>query len=332
MSRAPIALLALSLALTSNSALAFGAVGHMAVGAIADKLLAGTNAAKRARAILGTNLKTAAVWADCAKGVGSASFKYSGAGHYPECAIYENPASERQMEAYVRRNVGNCPPAFSTEVCHKQYHYTDVATQRTAYVKGQVGTSRQDIVAAISAAIAVLQDKPSPEPFKITSKKEALRLLSHFVGDIHQPLHVVAVYLDASGNVIDPDQGVFNPQTETTGGNDLFVGSKKLHGLWDTVTGAVNADTPSDATIEAAKVVPVTVGPLPDWSTTWATETLTVGNVAFDRLAYSSEDPSNHYQVTLPPDYAKARAKMQADQVVKAGARLAQILKAIWPD
>ena len=332
MPRTPIALLALALALTSNSAFAFGAVGHMAVGAIADKLITGTNAAKRARAILGTNLKTAAVWADCAKGVGTASFKYSGEGHYPECAIYENPASERQMEAYVRRNVGNCPPAFSKEVCHKQYHYTDVATQRAAYVKGQVGTSGQDIVAAISAAITVLQDKPSPDPFKISSKKEALRLLTHFIGDVHQPLHVVAVYLDASGNVIDPDQSVFNPQTETTGGNDLFAGSSKLHGLWDTVTGAVSADTPSDGTIGAANAVPATAGPLSDWSAAWATETLTVGKVAFVGLTYSSEDSKNHYQVTLPPGYSGVRAKLQSDQVVKAGARLAQILKAIWPD
>lgn len=324
---------AISLLVFSTSATAFGAVGHMAVGSVADTLLVGTKAGKQARAILGTNLKTASVWADCAKGVSSSSFKYQGAGKYPECELYEkDPASIKQMEAYVRRNVGNCPPAFSTEVCHKQYHYTDVATQRAAYVKGQVGTSDQDIVAAISAAISVLQGKPSPEPFKIASKKEALRLLSHFVGDIHQPLHVVSVYLDASGNVVDPDQGTFNPQTETTGGNDLLVGSKKLHGVWDTVTGAVNADTPTAATMAAARAVPMTAGAMSEWSTAWATETLNLGKVAFEGLAYSKEDSSNHHSVKLPDGYSKKKADLQKAQVAKAGARLAQILQSIWPD
>jgi hypothetical protein len=70
----------------------------------------------------------------------------------------------------------------------------------------------QDIVAAVSAAIAVLQGKDLPAPFKFASKKEALRLLAHYVGDIHQPLHVAAVYVDAGGHVIDPDMGTFDPQ------------------------------------------------------------------------------------------------------------------------
>ncbi|WP_409362753.1 S1/P1 nuclease [Bradyrhizobium sp. CIR18] len=32
-------------------------------------------------------------------------------------------------------------------------------------------------------------------------KKEALFVLSHLVGDLHQPLHVGAVYLDSAGHV-----------------------------------------------------------------------------------------------------------------------------------
>lgn len=30
-------------------------------------------------------------------------------------------------------------------------------------------------------------------------------LIAHFVGDLHQPLHVGAVYLHANGVVVDPD-------------------------------------------------------------------------------------------------------------------------------
>ena len=36
--------------------------------------------------------------------------------------------------------------------------------------------------------------------------REALRLLAHYVGDIHQPLHVAAVYLDREGRVVDPSR------------------------------------------------------------------------------------------------------------------------------
>src|SRR6202035_4149196 len=57
----------------------------------------------------------------------------------------------------------------------------------------------------IGAAIAVLRDKPAPPPFSILDKKEALLMLTHFVGDLHQPLHVASAYLDADGRFVDPD-------------------------------------------------------------------------------------------------------------------------------
>jgi S1/P1 Nuclease len=313
-------------------AFAWGPKGHMTVGTIADKLIAGTNAAREVRRILGSNLRTASVWADCAKGVNPTTFKYGGEGQFPECAIYENRASERQMEEFVRRNVHNCMAPHNTEVCHKQYHYTDVAIQRNVYMKNQVGTTNQDIVSAVSAAILVLQGNNSPAPFNLASKKEALRLLAHYVGDIHQPLHVGAVYLDATGHVVDPDQGVFNPKTETHGGNDLFIGTKKLHGEWDAVAAPIAADPPSGAVLNQARSIPITAGSTSVWSTAWATETLTVSKGAFQGVTYSNEDSHDHYRIQVPQGYNTMKTRIQQDQIVKAGARLAQILKQIWPD
>jgi hypothetical protein len=318
--------------LASLQTLAWGPAGHMTVGSIADGLIAGTNTAKQVRKILGTNLRTAAVWADCAKGVNPKTFKYEGEGKFPECKIYENSDSEKMMEAFVKRNVGNCISPPDAEVCHKQYHYTDVAIQRNAYMQGKVGTSDHDIVSAVSAAISVLLDKGSPQPFQITSKKEAIRVLAHYVGDIHQPLHVAAVYIDPSGHVVDPDMGVFNPRTETHGGNDLFAGTKKLHGEWDTVTGSFTSESPSPAVLMKARSIPVTAGPISGWSTIWATETLLLGKQAFNGITYSSEAANGHYKITLPPHYDTFRISTQQDQVIKAGARLAQILKQIWPE
>jgi hypothetical protein len=68
------------------------------------------------------------------------------------------------------------------------------------------------------------------------------------------------------------------------------------------------------------------------WSTAWATETLVLGKMAYNGITYSAEDAHNHYQITLPAGYNTMKTQIQRDQVVKAGARLAQILREIWPD
>jgi hypothetical protein len=283
------------IALCSQLAFAWGPTGHMTVGTIADQLIAGTNAAKQVKKILGSNLRTAAVWADCAKGVSETTLKYGGDGHYQECAVYENDASKKQMEAYVKRNLTNCNPGPKEEKCHWQYHYTDVALQRSQYAKNVVGTSDHDVVSAISAAIAVLEGGASPVPFHFASKREALRVLVHYVGDIHQPLHLTAVYLHANGQVVDPDQGTFKPDTATRGGNDIFDKAKKLHGEWDDVPASLRADQLLPGALGEARAVPGTSGALSGWSTAWATETLVDGKAAFKGLSYSQEDAKHHY-------------------------------------
>ncbi|MCG2595587.1 S1/P1 nuclease [Ramlibacter sp. XY19] len=326
--------------LAAAQAGAWNAAGHRAVGTIADRLIAGTPAAIEVRKILGSNLRTAAVWADCAKGVSTTTFQYQGAGAFPECAIYENPASQKQMEAFVRRNHANCTSPHNTESCHKQYHYTDVAIQRSEYRAGYVGTSEQDLVAAINAALAVLQDRAPAPPFHIAGKREALRLLAHYVGDIHQPLHVAAVYVDRQGKVVDPDEGSFDPRSETHGGNDLLLQvvqggvpkTIKMHGDWDNVHGAVPWDQPPAAVLKQARAVAKTTGDLSTWSTAWATESLRLGAKAYAGLQYAPESPAHQHATTLPAGYAdEVRTPAQREQVVKAGARLAQLVRALWP-
>jgi hypothetical protein len=68
-----------------------------------------------------------------------------------------------------------------------------------------------------------------------------------------------------------------------------------------------------------------------EWSQSWATETLGKGKKAFQDLTYSEEDPAHHYTVTLPPGYTALRGDVQRTQILRAGARLAQILTSIWP-
>src|SRR6185295_2938525 len=92
--------------------------------------------------------------------------------------------------------------------CHTLYHFLDLAIQRDAYRDGLVGTTSYDIVHAINAAVTVLRQPAcsgphppttpipaAPGRFSLTCR-QALMLLVHMVGDLHQPLHVGALYLD----------------------------------------------------------------------------------------------------------------------------------------
>ena len=312
---------------------AWSAAGHETVGAIADRLIADTPAAGQVGAILGTDLRTASVWADCAKNVSlqEGQFVYTVDARYRECRPFEDAAGEARMVDFVRRNWDACHPAAGAEPCHKQYHYTDVAIERGRYARGEVGTSDHDIVAATGAAIRVLEGHPAPPPFSIKDKKEALLLLAHLVGDIHQPLHVGAVYLNASGQLVDPDRGAFDPATGTRGGNLLRDGRRVLHTEWDGVPNDLRPDEFGVRGAAEARNVPLTRGSLAGWPTRWASETLEVAHAAFRDVSFEAPDGAEHsWSMIVPADYAERREALQRRQLVLAGARLAQVLEKIF--
>jgi hypothetical protein len=329
----------LAASLVSAQAAAWGPDGHHTVGAIADKLIAGSNAATEVNTILGgLSLQDAAVWADCAKGVDpTKDYQYTSEGRFPECQIYETPALEAEMSGFVRRNDINCERKATEESCHKQYHYTDAAIQRDHYALGTVGTRNDDIVAAVAAAAAVLKGDPSPAPFDIQGKREALLLLSHYVGDIHQPLHVGAVYLSATGKRVDPDTGPLDPATETRGGNQIstrVAGSKKkgpnFHATWDQIPAVLTVSHVSAAWVARARAIPGTPSAVSDWPTAWATETLGQAKASFSGLKFGAKTGAT-WSVVLPASYASKMKTIKTNQLTEAGARLAQVLQAIFP-
>ncbi len=337
--RLPHAMVALVAALVTTAASPWGADGHHTVGALADRLIAGTHAQAQVKALLGDlTLEQAAVWADCAKGVDPAkNFTYTATGKYAECAIFETPDGEAEMIDYVRRNDTNCPRISGDESCHKQYHYSDEAIQRKRYHLGDVGTRSFDVVAAITATIHVLKGEPAPAPFDIKSQREALLLLAHFAGDIEQPLHVGAVYLDAGGHVIDPAIGPFDPTTGTQGGNLVATirvatnhRSETLHATWDDIPEALHSNHIDAAWLARARAVPATRGPVADWSAQWASATLTEARHATAGLQFG---PSQNNQWTVPLNgrYDDAMAPIKQRQLTAGGARLARTLMAIWP-
>src|SRR5471032_513829 len=169
---------ALGGAFVSLNAQAWGNDGHRAVGAIADQLIKGSNAEKHVQALLlpGESLEKIANWADCVKG------------------SYCGPQTE-EMVAYTTANPK-----------HSEYHYTDVPFQNAHYHDHAVGTADDDIVQTLKQCIAVLQGKgddvSNPHHF---TQRQALLILTHLVGDIHQPLHVGAAYVGKAGSFVVPD-------------------------------------------------------------------------------------------------------------------------------
>jgi hypothetical protein len=236
------------------------------------------------------------------------------------------------MEDYARRNWVNCTYIpTKAGLCHEAFHFADVAIQRDEYDRRHVGTSDHDIVSAINAAILVLQGRPAPTPFSIKDKKEALFMLAHFVGDIHQPLHVGAVYLDSQGTPVDPDRNGLDPSTETKGGNSIDDGGHNLHSYWDQIPSAWGV-TPDAAMLAQAQAVPPTPGPLNGWAASWASDTVMKAHDAFAGLTFLG---AGHGRWTVQfadkPGYEQAAEKIKRSQLAKGGARLAQLLNAIWP-
>jgi len=315
--------------------------GHQLVGSIADQLLAAP-AKKQVETILGFELRVAATWPDCVKSVklqpdGSFRFIYD-----PDhqdwtapCPPFLLGAELSRMEDYVARNWNNCAYIKGRlnrrNGCHETYHFADVPIKRDRYQFGFPGTNEHDIVHAINAAIAVLKGELPRPPFSIKDKKEALFLLAHFVGDLHQPLHVGGVYLDGNA-VIDPATPAdVKEEQETAGGNFLFDGDQKLHFIWDDTAKDLGSKA-SPALVADARAVPATSGDISGWAVAWATESLVASQVAFAGLTFEKQG-ERRWKINFPDPaaYRVMVGEVQRKRIVLAGARLAELLNAVWP-
>ena len=326
---------------------AWGYQGHEVVGSVADRLLK-PNAKQQVRQILGFTLRTAGPWGDCVKSVvrhDDGTFHYEVDPDHLEfevpCTSFSSKEERARIVDYAARNWFTCsykPDGFERG-CHNTFHFGDIAVQRNNFDRSFQGTNDHDVVAAISAAIAVLTDKPVPPPFSIKDKKEALFMLAHFMGDLHQPLHVGSVYLDANGNLVDPDVAhQIDPATETIGGNAIQDQNVNLHHEWDDIPTDIGEAATRELLADAS-ALPASQGPIESWPAAWASDTILVSHDAFAglnfRLAetHPGNPPSNKWTVLFEDHIAYLRWQdaIKRKQLAKGGARLAELLNAIWP-
>lgn len=333
-------LLFLACALVSSNCLAWDAKGHQAVGAVADAEL-GKNAKAMVQSLIGMPLSKAGPWLDCVKDVKGKP----GSLHYVEdsryaagCRVFWTDSEKAAMVDFASRNLDNCPTGSAGNPCSSQYHFSDVDVSAAApvYRSGEPGTNNYDVVNAINAAVAVLRDQPPASPFeKSMSKREALFVIAHLVGDLHQPLHVGAIYLAKDGSVAAASSGDDNDPAFTRGGNFIFVGSDKLHALWDHVTPKVASQA---KTIAHSLPANASAGGVETWPQAWADEALIVAKPQLEDLKYgpSPSVGAHHWPVIATPNcssrcYARGIAQVQAEQVAAAGRHMADLLNAIWP-
>jgi len=339
---------ALAFSLAAGQALAWGDVGHKTVGAIADELLKGSRAHKQVSALLlpGETLSSLSVWADCVKG------NWCGP-QTPEMAEF--------VKAHPK---------------HNDYHFTNVPFQKDAYRDGEVGTRDIDIVQTLKESIAVLQGKDdAPHNPRGFTKRQALAMVAHLVGDIHQPLHVGEAYVSRASKFVVPATREQVDGLEiigSAGGNKLLLEDRKywpardlapfaqptsdgakregksLHVYWDVTVvesamkraGTATPQEFAKRAIDGAPAVPATGGTPAAWPNAWANETLGLSKAAYgdltlvDVLQTTSRrgEASFSWYATAPEAYTTLATMAAERQLVRGGYRLAEVLKAIWPD
>lgn len=311
-----------------------------------------SNARQHVQAILNSvgqhSLGEAATWADCLRDVqkSAAGFKVVYAsGKTPQIcrdAFPDTNAAETQaMIAYAQNNWSQCDytkPGGGQ--CDLTYHFDDIPYQHGRYTPADLSTSPHDAVSAVGEAAYYLKNgHDSPGAVVVFSNpREALFVLAHLVGDLHQPLHVGAVYLDAQGQVVDPSDAVRAKQTSTRGGNVIFDAASRahpppeLHGEWDKIAASLGTAASPALVADAQARVAADAGPFGAWPALWASESVALArDTAFAGLTYAPGAGPAKWTFQAPAGYAKRRATAQKLQLERAGVRLALLLEAIWP-
>lgn len=309
--------------------------GHRIVGAVADIVLQRERPDVYARVaeLLERNsakrdLNTVAVFPDCAK---------------DEPKFCGRRASDEEIEYVLRNNA------------HKQFHYTNSPFQQRRYLPGGAGTAESDIVQMIRHTVVQLQGKTPDFKFGVKLENaEALWLLAHLIGDLHQPLHVGQAYFDTiCKNIINPNTSKAIEAVTTLGGNTIKLTGNEapsLHIYWDanTVRKAMEDDGfGKDEKAFANKLAATT--PPPGWQATggpegwaeqWIEQIMPLTERAYTRLKIRHDPTEDQYpwfpsatiacghQTTITDDYADWSSKLAREQLQKAGYRLAAIIAA----
>ncbi len=304
-----------------TSVFGFGHEGHQAIADIARSRL---NPAARAAVIriLGSDdLASVATWLDDVRSAG------------------RNRGNMKGSEEAVAFN--HRFPASAN------WHFVNFPVGSAEYDERSQFASDKDVVHAIDLAIRTLEGAAAG-----LTPLEALKVLVHCVGDVHQPLHCVSGYYDISNpsspRLLPPDHFSLSTPTDA-GGNALFYSkSQNLHELFDTtllrrvLTGTGYKKLGEAAVQREAPHHSVTPGDYHRWSALWATEGVRLGTDAYQGLTFNLAETSpgrggvprlHRIEITLSAGYEAREAVVIARQIGEAGLRLAELLNSLhWSE
>ena len=174
-------------------------------------------------------------------------------------------------------------------------------------------TEDGNIVSAIEAQITILKDQEAP----LSDRREALKFLVHFVGDIHQPLHCGCA-ADRGGNTVAL----------------LWKGKvKNLHSFWDV---AVLPKEEKDILTWAARLqkeqTPASrLALMRGGPYDWMVESRRIlQDFCYPRLHRVWPFPSQRKILAYDESDLPAAQKLAREQLLKAGLRLAFVLNDIF--
>jgi nuclease S1 len=182
------------------------------------------------------------------------------------------------------------------------WHYVDIPIGSAGYDAARDCPHDDCVVAQIERDEAIVGDHRFPRD----TRAEALKFLIHFVGDLHQPLHV--------------------SDNHDRGGNEVHVEldgrRSNLHHIWDSDVVEALGDDPR--AVASGLEAHITIADRVKWGDTppeqWANESFRVAsNEIYAKLPGGSS-------VDLPPTYAAAERAIVETQLEKAGVRLAAAL------
>lgn len=185
-----------------------------------------------------------------------------------------------------------------------------------------------NIVKALEDNVAILKTSTDKN-----AQAQALRLIIHFVGDIHQPLHCATRVSSANpegdrgGNLVSIKIPGSNGQLKTT----------NLHSYWDGGIGTFPKTGPNFAPPPLAQIGPATVIAMKGNPATaagvklndpfnyagWAAESFTLAKSVAYKGMNSGVKPDTTYNA--------ASTKVVRKRVAWGGYRLAALLNSIWP-
>lgn len=187
-----------------------------------------------------------------------------------------------------------------------RWHYVDIEISAKGYDAARDCPEGDCVVAQIPKDERLLADRRLSGPVRA----QALRFLIHFVGDIHQPLHC-ADHHDRGGNSVEVELGA----EETN-----------LHSVWDTAIVSGLGDDPR--TVAAELNGQITPREARAWRrggpVNWADESFAIAKRDIYgplRAAGATAGP-----IQLPDDYVLRERPLVAEQLEKAGVRLAMVL------